>query len=258
MRTMPGDATAAAGRQETSSVPASGPASATASAKASASADESSSASASSTSPASASSAESSDNDSAKIAALEANLTGAEKNEILTKAKQTALEYDKTPTTLKYCVAGKGDVGSLTGFENTIFRVLNDPRGWPRAGVVFEQADSGCDFTIVLAAPSEMKTFADGCSDQYSCRVGDDVIINKERWDDGVEAWLAAGGTLSQYRTMVINHEVGHRLGHVDNETTCAGAGQAAPLMQEQSMSLRGCSPNAWPLDDELWTDLAY
>ncbi|KOA44089.1 hypothetical protein PG1528B_1408 [Bifidobacterium animalis subsp. lactis] len=84
--------------------------------------------------------------------------------------------------------------------------------------------------------------------------MGDDVIVNRTRWDEAVDDWLAAGGTLSRYRTMVVNHEVGHALGHLDNETPCAGAGRPAPLMQEQSMFLDGCTVNPWPLDSELWT----
>ena len=52
---------------------------------------------------------------------------------------------------------------------------------------------------------------------------------------------------------MVINHETGHRLDHRDNETVCQQAGKPAPLMQQQSISLRGCTINEWPLDSELW-----
>ena len=98
--------------------------------------------------------------------------------------------------------------------------------------------DGNCDFNIVLAQASSMPTFSSICSEQYSCRVGDNVIINDDRWNSGTDVWVSGGGDLARYRTMVINHEVGHRLGHVDNEMTCAGAGQAAPLMQEQSIFL--------------------
>ena len=199
------------------------------------------------------------DTDAKVLEALEAPVSATQRKDIIHKAQQTALEYDATPQLMKYCVAGRGNVGSLGGFENTLFRVLNNPKGWPRAGVYFEQAKAPeCDFTIYLSASADMTSFSPACSKTYSCRVGDDVIVNKDRWDHGIAAWLAAGGTLSQYRTMVINHEVGHRLGHMDNETTCAGNGKSAPLMQEQSMHLDGCTPNAWPLDNELWTDLSY
>ena len=159
------------------------------------------------------------------------------------------------PTRMTYCIASRGDVGPVDSFANTVYRVLNDVRGWPRAGVVFAQGQDGqCDVTITLAETKELPSFAAGCSEEYSCRVGADVIINKTRWDGAVQHWFDAGATLAQYRTMVINHEVGHALGHIDNETPCGGNKQAAPLMQEQSMFLKECSPNPWPLDSELWS----
>ncbi len=127
-------------------------------------------------------------------------------------------------------------------------------KNWPRAGATFVKGDGdACNFTVVLSEAKYMQTFDSGCSAEYSCRVGDNVIINLDRWNGGIGNWMKAGGNLARYRTMVINHEVGHALGHIDNETTCAGAGKPAPLMQEQSMHLDGCTVNEWPLDDELW-----
>lgn len=194
--------------------------------------------------------------DAQAIAALEAPLSDEQRHEILDKARQAAYEDNKTPVVLHYCVATNGNVGSAEGFANTVFRVLNNPQGWPRAGVIFAPTHdtNACEFTIMLAESSKLAEYSQGCSAEYSCRVGTDVIINKKRWDEAVEHWFAHGETLSQYRTMVLNHEVGHVLGHVDNETVCEGEGKRAPLMQEQSMDLRGCTPNAWPLDNELWT----
>lgn len=124
-----------------------------------------------------------------------------------------------------------------------------------RAGAIFEPStDGNYDFNIVLAQASTLPTFSSVCSEQYSCRVGNNVIINDDRWNSGMDVWMSGGGDLARYRTMVINHEVGHRLGHIDNEMTCArGAGQAAPLMQEQSIFLDGCAINEYPLDSELW-----
>ena len=184
-------------------------------------------------------------------------LTDDERAAILSKAEQTATESGNELITYTYCVASKGEVGDLTEFSDTVFSTLNDPRGWPRAGAVFQEADgtdpNACSMTLTLAAADQMTSFSTECSDEYSCRVGNDVVINVDRWNNATEGWLNAGSTVSRYRTMVINHEVGHRLGHLDNELTCSAVNQPAPLMQQQSMDLLGCTPNEWPLDEELW-----
>lgn len=189
-----------------------------------------------------------------QVEALAASISDEESATIKAKADETAHNSGKPVTQYTYCIAGKGNVGALDGFANTVYRVLNDQRGWPRAGATFVKGDGdACNFTVVLSEAKYMQTFDSGCSAEYSCRVGDNVIINLDRWNGGIGNWMEAGGNLARYRTMVINHEVGHALGHIDNETTCAGAGKPAPLMQEQSMHLDGCTVNEWPLDVELW-----
>lgn len=166
-----------------------------------------------------------------------------QKSEILAKAQQTAQNSGYGMVQYHYCVVTNGEVGSVEDFSNAVFRILNSEHGWARRR----------DFDIVLAQASTLPTFSSVCSEQYSCRVGNNVIINDDRWNSGTDVWMSGGGDLARYRTMVINHEVGHRLGHIDNEMTCAGAGQAAPLMQEQSIFLDGCAINEYPLDSELW-----
>lgn len=199
-------------------------------------------------------SSSSTDETKRQVEALAASISDEESATIKAKADETAHNSGKPVTQYTYCIAGKDNVGALDGFANTVYRVLNDPRGWPRAGATFVKGDGdACNFTVVLSEAKYMQTFDSGCSAEYSCRVGDNVIINLDRWNGGIGNWMEAGGNLARYRTMVINHEVGHALGHIDNETTCAGAGKPAPLMQEQSMHLDGCAVNEWPLDDELW-----
>lgn len=189
-----------------------------------------------------------------ELDALAAPMSDEQRRQIYDKAKRTAEQSGAQVTKMTYCVATNGDVGDKSAFANSVDRALNDPRGWPRAGVVFQQVDDGCDVTVTLAAPEKLPTYSTYCSSEYSCRVGADVIINKKRWDGAVDHWFQEGGTLAGYRTMVVNHEVGHALGHIDNEQPCGGDGQKAPLMQEQSMFLNGCTVNQWPLDSELWT----
>lgn len=170
------------------------------------------------------------------------------------KAQQTAAASGKPRHEYHYCVSTKGSVGDTGEFGRTVYATLNDSRGWPRAGLTFvESGSSKCDMTYILAAAEYMKSFSSLCSSQYSCRVGNQVIVNYDRWREPTDSWLKGGGNLANYRTMVINHETGHRLDHRDNETVCQQAGEPAPLMQQQSISLRGCAINEWPLDSELW-----
>ena len=52
------------------------------------------------------------------------------------------------------------------------------------------------------------------------------------------------------YAAVVVNHETGHWLGL--GHASCPGRGRPAPVMQQQSIGMQGCTPNAWPLDGEL------
>lgn len=196
------------------------------------------------------------ENDAAALDAQAASFTDAQREALFAKATATADASGLPRWDLTYRVVADGDVGDLDAFAVQAYQALNDPLGWPRAGVTFTQVstDTAADFNLILAEANRLPNYDAGCSNEYSCRVGDDVIINVDRWKGGTEQWLGAGGTLQRYRRMAINHEVGHRLGHLDNEPSCAGEGQPAPVMQQQSKGLNGCLPNEWPVDEELWT----
>jgi hypothetical protein len=153
-----------------------------------------------------------------------------------------------------YCVQLKGvDAGQQAGFESKIRSTLADSRGWSLGGQVsFTQVNSGCNMRIWLAAADQVSGFGAICDDMWSCTVSPNVIINYDRWSGASPAWNAAGGSLDDYRSMVINHEVGHWLGF--GHKYCGGAGQPAPVMQQQSIDLQGCTFNPWPLPSELAT----
>lgn len=153
-----------------------------------------------------------------------------------------------------YDVTTKGVVtSSLAEFKQQAHATLNDGRGWSRMGVSFQEVASGGQFTLVLSEAAQVPSFSPGgCGAEYSCRVGRYVIINQDRWIGATPSWNNAGGSLRDYRHMVVNHETGHWLGH--GHSNCTGSGQPAQVMQQQSMSLQGCTFNAWPTASELWS----
>lgn len=153
-----------------------------------------------------------------------------------------------------YCASSKSvGEGHLPNFMAKVAAVLGDPRGWNGGGKVsFERVESGCDFTIWLSAPSQMTSFGGLCDNYYSCRSGRNVVINFDRWQGATDPWNASGGSLEDYRVMVTNHEVGHWLGF--GHSNCPSPGQPAPVMQQQSISLQGCTFNPWPTTTEVNT----
>lgn len=155
---------------------------------------------------------------------------------------------------VSYVVATKGTVSSdVREFSDAVSQTLNSPSGWSRLGVRFVQVDAGGEFTIWLSEATQVPSFSpSGCDATVSCRVGDNVIINETRWQQGADAWNAAGGSLVDYRRMVINHETGHWLGH--GHEYCSGPGQPAHVMQQQTLDMQGCATNPWPLAGELYS----
>ena len=78
-----------------------------------------------------------------------------------------------------------------------------------------------------------------------SCRATGKVIINLDRWWLSAKPYRDAKVPLAGYRHYVINHEVGHELGH--GHQGCPKRGRRAPVMVQQTLSLQGCTPYAWP-----------
>jgi hypothetical protein len=154
--------------------------------------------------------------------------------------------------TIYYTVSQNGSTSDLGTFATLAHETLNDARGWSRLGAKFVKVESGGTLRLVLAEASRLPSYSSGCSVDWSCAVGNTVIINDDRWTGASPAWNAAGGSLRDYRHMVVNHETGHWLGH--SHTSCSAAGASASVMQQQSIDLMGCTFNPWPLERELWT----
>lgn len=154
--------------------------------------------------------------------------------------------------TYTYCTATRGvSTSELPTLEAKLVAVLADRRGWSAEGKIgFSKVDSGCNFRVWLTAADQMSSFGAICDSLWSCAVSPNVVINYDRWRFASTAWNNASGSLEDYRAMVINHETGHWLGF--GHKNCPGAGQAAPVMQQQSIDLQGCTFNPWPLVSEI------
>ena len=170
---------------------------------------------------------------------------------IATRAWQQKAARNQVVT---YSVTTRGVISAdVAEFAQLAQETYSDSRGWSRLGVTFTQVANGGDFTLVLSAANQMTSFsALGCDATYSCQVGRYVIINQDRWLTATPAWNNAHGTLRNYRHMVINHETGHWLGH--GHAQCANPGDPAAVMQQQSISLQGCTFNPWPITSELYS----
>jgi Protein of unknown function (DUF3152) len=136
-------------------------------------------------------------------------------------------------------------------FAEAVETTLGDPRSWGNGGRMSfqrvglaEAATSQYEFKVTLVSPGNMETYCPGVGTggYTSCRYGERAVINLARWATAVPHY---DGDIATYRLYVVNHEVGHALGNGHRD--CPGAGQFAPVMQQQTLGLQGCVKNAWP-----------
>ncbi|MGW5671671.1 DUF3152 domain-containing protein [Micromonospora sp. NPDC003776] len=149
-----------------------------------------------------------------------------------------------------------GSGQDVPAFGDAVLRALTGPGSWVDGGSVrLQRVPPGAryDFTVYLATRvTAGRLCANGGIDirkgglpYTSCRVPGKVVINLDRWQTSAPHLMAAGLPLETYRLYVINHEVGHQLGH--HHEGCPAAGRPAPVMQQQTLFLGGCRPNPWP-----------
>lgn len=154
---------------------------------------------------------------------------------------------------VRYTVGIENGLGlPVDDFAATVRTILVARRGWQAVknvrfvAVSPDQAAAGmrADIAIVLASPSlvdrlchPLKTHG-----EVSCYARGRVVLNARRWWTGAATYP---GNLAGYRTYLVNHEVGHALGH--GHQRCPGKGKRAPLMLQQTLRLDGCLAYPYP-----------
>lgn len=159
----------------------------------------------------------------------------------------------RTGRTVRYTVEIEDGLGvPQEHFARTVRAVLTDARGWEeRDGVHFvnvtpaERAKGeSAQVRIVLGSPAyvDRRCLPLRTGGTLSCHADGKVLLNVRRWAQGADTY---GDDITNYRIYLVNHEVGHALGH--GHRSCPGAGRRALVMIQQTKSLGGCTAWPWP-----------
>jgi uncharacterized protein DUF3152 len=155
---------------------------------------------------------------------------------------------ERSARLLRYAVkVEKGLPYDADDTARAIQATLSDPRSWIGGGdwrLELVSDPGRADFTVFLATPRTvdrycwpLRTYG-----RVSCQAGNRVMLNAWRWAHGADAY---GSDVGAYRQYLVNHEVGHRLGH--NHVGCPGKGKRAPVMMQQTKGVGACEANPWP-----------
>jgi hypothetical protein len=138
-------------------------------------------------------------------------------------------------------------------FARTVRDTLLDRRGWQTQDHVHfvsvspreVAAGAPVDVRVTLASPSLTDRLCAPLhtNGQVSCwDVRGQAVLNVRRWLLGASTW---GDDVAGYRRYLVNHEVGHGIGH--EHVHCTGKSERAPVMLQQTLRLEGCTPWSWP-----------
>jgi hypothetical protein len=139
----------------------------------------------------------------------------------------------------------------LRAVEAEVSAILTDPRSWTADGSLSWQrvGSSQARIRVVVARPATVDAYCGAVGlrtgGRVSCWDGYRAMLNLDRWATGVTPFHT---DLAVYRQYLVNHEVGHGLGH--GHERCPGAGALAPVMQQQTGGLGACRANGWPFPD--------
>lgn len=152
----------------------------------------------------------------------------------------------------RFKVAVHRNLGVCAGhrFAGRVQHILYHDRSWGGGGRLgMRKVHTGdAALTVTLVPPRVVDRLCAPLATRgiYSCWNGSRAVINLRRWRNGAASF---GNDLTGYRRYLINHEVGHGLGH--GHRSCGGPGRRAPVMMQQTKGVGACRPNPWPLSWE-------
>jgi hypothetical protein len=124
-----------------------------------------------------------------------------------------------------------------------ITSVLEDKRGWKRLGYNFYHKDKNPKFKIKIVKEEKIikacKFSGLSCADMST----NTIYINIKRWRNGSKRSKLS---LDDYRTYILNHEIGHLIGR--DHVQCNKSGSKVAVMVQQTLGISDCKPNPWPL----------
>jgi len=127
------------------------------------------------------------------------------------------------------------DERSWTGLHDVVFRLVDDP-------------DAEFLVTISTAATTDQLCLPLNTVGRLSCRRGNQIILNADRWDRGPDVYHDAyDGRIDEYRRYLVNHEVGHFLGKGHVQPVQCTDTKRAPVMMQQTKGIGSCVQNPWP-----------
>lgn len=127
-----------------------------------------------------------------------------------------------------------------------IYNVLNDRRGWKRLGYNFEYKEKNAKFRIKIVNEEKIVKICKFSGLSCADMTRKIIYINIKRWRRGSKRSKLS---LDEYRTYVLNHEIGHLLGR--GHVTCIKNNVKVPVMVQQTLGIGNCKPNPWPLSWE-------
>lgn len=130
-------------------------------------------------------------------------------------------------------------------FATLVMDTLNDPRSWGGDGSqTFARTEGEATFAVTLASPATTDALCAPLETEglWSCGQYRHAVLNHMRWVEGSGIF---GDDLAGYRQYLVNHEVGHVLGH--KHVSCGAPEDPAPVMVQQSGDVLSCRPNGWP-----------